>query len=75
MEVFRLGERIDGGQLAFSKNASGLDILIDKSFDGEDELIMEGRRGLLGKASDIKTQSVGATAYLSRAERLLEATA
>ncbi len=53
MEIFRLGERIDGGELPFAQNARWLHVFVDQPFDGKYKLIMKRQCGPLRQAADI----------------------
>src|ERR1035438_8888986 len=60
VEFLRLGERLDRHQLAFAENASRFDIFVDQTFHGKNQLVVERRHGLFGKASYIKFERIGA---------------
>src|SRR5208282_1813751 len=56
-----LGERVDSDQLAFAQNACGFYVFVDQSFHGKHELIVKGRHGFFGQASDVEFERVGAS--------------
>lgn len=59
VEFLGFGQRLDSREFAFAKNTGGLDVFVNETLDGENQLIVKRRHRPLGQAAHIELESIG----------------